>query len=139
MGFDVFSVMKSRGKQPPVPLDNFSQILIDDEARDFVHEMDRMVCLVICSAIERNRNVETVCLFLPENKDVVAIAKSGALKFSELEKKSGQTIHRVFSPDPWKELIALTSLSDVQSFCECPIMRPSVLWRIILTEEFNGE
>lgn len=134
MSFDVFTLMKNREK-----LTAFDQILADEEHRDFIQDMDRFVCLVIVSAMQRQSGQANLALSDPANADVAKNARNAAVKLSQSEKAANLGFNRIFSVEIWKELIELTTFSKVQSFCNSSFMHPSVLWRVILTEELNEE
>ena len=126
--FNVFEVMK---KSPPAEKGETSLFLSIAEA---ISHMDRLASIMIASSIQWNSGISATYAHECDIGTITGTAKKSAL-FIYSEEQRGSPLVREFSEECWKELIAVRSLFDVQSFCQSPSMNPSVLCRVILTEK----
>lgn len=133
MAFDAFEVMRNRVSKVSFPVPAV-EAHADVTPETAVVLMDRFLCLIIASGYQKKSGQPVTHLHEPANKQVIADAKRAASLISQWEKK-GIVAKRTFSIHTWQECVAFISIDQLQSFCESPLMHPSVLWRIILAEK----
>lgn len=133
MAFDAFEVMRNRVSKVPSPT-SVGEGRLDITPDNAVMLMDRFLCLIIASGYQKKSGQSVTHLHEPASKQAIADAKRAALMISQWEKK-GIFAKRTFNIDTWRECVAFISTDQLQSFCESPLMHPSVLWRIILAEK----
>ena len=126
--FNVFEIMKKS-----LPAEKGETLLLPSIAEAIAH-MDRFASIMIASSIQWKSGISSTYVHECDIAIITEIAKKSAL-FIYSEEQRGSPLVREFSQDCWQELIAVTSLSDVQSFCQSPSMNPSILCRVILTEK----
>lgn len=136
MAFNAFQVMREakKGGQPVRPADPVPEMTVEQA----VNCMDRLFCLVIASLMQRKKGMDKTHLHDARNSGVANEAREAALVCARWE-RTGIEMRRDFSRQIWAELITFTSLERVQLFCQSPMMAPSVLWRVILTEVSDVE
>jgi len=133
MAFDAFEIMRNRVSKMPSALP-VAEKGIDINPDNAVMLMDRFLCLIIASGYQKKSGQPVTHLHEPANKRAISDAKRAAMMISQWEKK-GIVAKRTFSIHTWRECVACISVDQLQSFCESPLMHPSVLWRIILAEK----
>lgn len=126
--FNVFDVMK---KSPPRQKGETSSFMSIAEAID---TMDKLASILIASNIQWKTGNQRTFAHSSDMKSINENARKAAL-FIYSEEQKGSLLIREFSAECWSELIAITSVAEVQSFCQSTSMNPSVLCRIILTEK----
>lgn len=136
MSFNAFQVMRDskKGGSPVRPADPLPEMTVEEA----VDHLDRFTCLILSSLMQRKQGADKTYLHDPRNAGAGTRAREAASCCAKWE-RTGAEMKRNFSSETWKELIQFTSLERVQLLCQSPLLSPSVLWRLVLTETINPE